>query len=205
MLRRIPSPRLTWKLPGPLWKTWFHLQRPCGSFHVSLRECCFWRKLSQPVWLQRRISRGRHGIYPQKHEIRLPEGATSERSSVYPHVIVLPDLNHATTSRLMAFRQHGCLRLKQPFFRLGCNSLLPRFFLSQTNAGGASRRLLSSPQTEPPGHAPTRRDAFRAPMDWPLSSAEKRGRAFELYQREATRGESKGWLQAIRLVQLSFV
>ncbi|CAJ1394472.1 unnamed protein product [Effrenium voratum] len=28
-----------------------------------------------------------------------------------------------------------------------------------------------------------------------LCSAEKRGRAFELYQREATRGESKGWLQ----------
>ena len=38
---RVPSPRLTWKLPnGPLWKTWFHLQdRPSGSFHVSLREC----------------------------------------------------------------------------------------------------------------------------------------------------------------------
>ena len=35
----VPSPRLTWKLPGPLWKTWFHLQRPSGSFHVSLREC----------------------------------------------------------------------------------------------------------------------------------------------------------------------
>ena len=35
----LPSPRLTWKLPGPLWRTWFHLQRPSRSFHVSLREC----------------------------------------------------------------------------------------------------------------------------------------------------------------------
>ena len=33
------GPRLTWKLPRPLWKTWFHSQRPSGSFHVSLREC----------------------------------------------------------------------------------------------------------------------------------------------------------------------
>ena len=36
---RIPSPRLKWKLPGPLWKTLFHLQRPCGSFHFNLRQC----------------------------------------------------------------------------------------------------------------------------------------------------------------------
>ena len=36
--KNLPSPRRTWKLPGPLWKTWFHLQRPSGSFNVSLRE-----------------------------------------------------------------------------------------------------------------------------------------------------------------------
>ena len=30
--------RLTWKLPGSLWKT-FHLQTPSETFHVSLREC----------------------------------------------------------------------------------------------------------------------------------------------------------------------
>ena len=35
----LPSPRLTWKLPGPIWKTWFHVQRPFGSFRISLREC----------------------------------------------------------------------------------------------------------------------------------------------------------------------
>ena len=34
----IRSPRLTWKFPRPPWKTWFHLQRPSASFHVSLRE-----------------------------------------------------------------------------------------------------------------------------------------------------------------------
>ena len=27
--------------PRTPWKTWFHLQRPSGSFHVSLRECRF--------------------------------------------------------------------------------------------------------------------------------------------------------------------
>ena len=35
----ISSLRLSWKLPGPLWKTWIHLQRPSESCHVSLREC----------------------------------------------------------------------------------------------------------------------------------------------------------------------
>ena len=35
----LPSHRLTWKLPGPVWKTWFHLHRPSGSFHASSREC----------------------------------------------------------------------------------------------------------------------------------------------------------------------
>ena len=28
-----------WKLSGPAWKTWFHLQGPFGSPHVSPREC----------------------------------------------------------------------------------------------------------------------------------------------------------------------
>ena len=35
----LPSPRLTWKLPQPRWKTVFYLRKPSGSFHVSLREC----------------------------------------------------------------------------------------------------------------------------------------------------------------------
>ena len=38
----IPSARLTWKLPRPISKTWLHLQRPSGSFHVSLKECAFY-------------------------------------------------------------------------------------------------------------------------------------------------------------------
>ena len=46
----LPSPRLTWKLPGPLWKTGFHLQRSSGSFHVSLRECTSCKAVqSQPA------------------------------------------------------------------------------------------------------------------------------------------------------------
>ena len=33
------TPQTNVEAPRPLGKTWFHLQRPSGSFHVSLREC----------------------------------------------------------------------------------------------------------------------------------------------------------------------
>ena len=36
-----------WKPPGFFWKTWSHLQRPSGSFHVSLGECIKRQQLGQ--------------------------------------------------------------------------------------------------------------------------------------------------------------
>ena len=39
---------IPWTLPGPRRKTWFHLQRPSGSFHVSLRECTLLQMTMKP-------------------------------------------------------------------------------------------------------------------------------------------------------------
>ena len=36
---RAPSPKLTWKLPGPLLEDLVPFTEAFGSFHVSLREC----------------------------------------------------------------------------------------------------------------------------------------------------------------------
>ena len=114
-----PPNMVTWKL-GPLWKTWLHLQRPLGSFHVRLKKAngapkC-WRKLE--AWAMGRVAA--HGSEP----VAKPLGFETSMNGAYPLSYqrenpVPMDISHSFSTTLGS--EPGCTRMHCACSFVGAN------------------------------------------------------------------------------------